>query len=153
MLPMWMPKCTACHFLVFGGVNCNMVLLSSQCPTDSYLLHNRQNLRQLKHLHERNNLKLWQFTHHNLYIYRERIHYINRIRTWMKVFEYYALSLPHINNGPFHLDCEERKRIKKNVLKIREKNSNFNKKERKEKIIMLIHQMLIICFSGMERRN
>ena len=41
-----------------------------QYPTDSCLLHSRQNLKQTKHLHEINNLKWWQFNHWTLcYIY------------------------------------------------------------------------------------
>ena len=62
-LAAWVQSSAACCFQISGGVNCIIVLLSSQT------LHSRQNLKQIRHMCKINNSRWQLFTHRTVYFF------------------------------------------------------------------------------------
>ena len=63
-------ECQAVQYVISkfleGWISSLCCFPQRQCPTDSSLLHNEQNLKQIKHICKINNSKWWQFTYHTL---------------------------------------------------------------------------------------
>ena len=66
-LLVWMPCSTVNHFQISAVLNCILLLLSYQTVTNWHKFATQSAKPETKLMCKINNLKWWQFTHHNLY--------------------------------------------------------------------------------------